>query len=174
MINVLIAAGVLIGAFAVAYLLSYNRLVADRQAVDDSWGTIDTELERRHALIPSLVESVRGAAAHERQLLDDVIAKERAAAHADHNADARSAPEQELAAAARAVVALRERYPALDTQQNFLTLQKELATTEDRIGAARRFHNIKVAEFNRRTEAFPSNVVAGRHGFVRAAYFAPD
>lgn len=164
----------IVGILTIAAFMSYNRLVADRQAVADSWATIDTELERRHSLIPPLVESVRGAAAHERQLLDDLIAKERAAAHAPHTADARSEPEHQLAAAARAVVALRERYPALDTQQNFLTLQKELATTEDRIGAARRFHNIKVAEYNRRTEAFPSNLVASRRGFERAAYFDPD
>ncbi|BAN03688.1 LemA family protein [Ilumatobacter coccineus] len=174
MINLLIAVVVVLGALALAYLLSFNRLVAARQVVADSWATIDTELERRHALIPPLVESVRGAAAHERRLLDDLVAKERSAAQAAHTAHARSEPEQQLAAAARAVVALRERYPALDTQQNFLTLQHELAMTEDRIGAARRFYNIKVAELNRRTEAFPSNLVAARHGFERAAYFDPD
>lgn len=174
MINVLIIVGVAIGVLLIAGLLSYNRLVADQQAVSDSWATIDTELQRRHALIPPLVESVRGAAAHERQLLEDLVAKERSAAGAARTADARSEPEHQLAAAARAVIALRERYPALDTQQNFLTLQKELALTEDRIGAARRFYNIKVAELNRRTEAFPSNLVAAQTGFDRAAYFDPD
>lgn len=156
------------------YVLSYNRLVRDRQAVHDSWATIDSELERRHDLIPSLVESVRAAAAHERALLDDLVRTERAAAAAAHTAADRSDPEHRLAAAARAVVALRERYPALDTQQNFLQLQRELALTEDRIGAARRYYNIKVAELNRRTEAFPSRVVARRHGFERAHYFDPD
>ena len=72
------------------------------------------------------------------------------------------------------MVALRERYPALDTQRNFLQLQNELAMTEDRIGAARRFHNIKVAEYNRRSEAVPGNLVAARHDFAPAAYFDHD
>lgn len=164
-----------LGALALlAWSVSYNRLVRDRQAVFDAWAVVDTELQRRHDLIPSLVESVRAAATHERELLDHLIATERRAAAAAHTAAARTDPEQRLAAAARAVVALRERYPALNTQQNFLTLQRELSLTEDRIGAARRFHNIRVAEYNRRTEAFPSRVVAARHGFDRAAHFDPD
>lgn len=170
---IVILAAVAITA-AISYTVSYNRLITDRQAVRDAWAVIDSELERRHDLIPSLVESVRGSAAHERRLLDDLIRTERAAARTANTAADRSDPEQQLAAAARAVIALRERYPALNTQQNFLTLQHELKLTEDRIGAARRFHNLKVAEFNRRTEAFPSKVVAGRHGFERAAYFDPD
>jgi LemA protein len=173
-INLLVVVVALLAVLAIAYLFSYNRLVVDRQKVHDSWATIDTELERRHALIPALIDSVSGAAAHERQLLDDLVAKERSAAGVARTADARSDPEHQLAAAARAVVALRERYPALNTQENFLALQKELSITEDRIGAARRFYNIRVAELNRRTEAFPSNIVAARHGFARAAYFDPD
>lgn len=170
----LVLALVVFGGVGLAYLVSYNRLVADRQEIADSWAVVDTELQRRHGLIPALVDSVRAAAAHERELLDGLIAAERAAASVERTPEARSGPESALAAAARAVVALRERYPALNTRQNFLTLQRELTTTEDRIGAARRYHNMQVAEFNRRTEAFPSNVVAARHGFERAAYFDPD
>ena len=154
-----------------AYLVSYNRLVADRQEIADAWAVIDAELQRRHELIPPLVESVRSAATHQRRLLDDLAAKERAAAKVAHTAAARSEPEHAVAEATRAVLALRERYPELDTQQNFLRLQRDLVITEDRIGAARRFHNFKVAEYNRRTEAFPSNLVARRHGFERSSRF---
>ena len=174
MTTALVLLAIVVAAIGTAYLVSYNRLVVDRQSVRDSWAVTEAELQRRHDLVPSLVTSVRGAAAHERELLDDLIRKERAAADVGPDAAERSDPEQQLAAAARAVVALRERYPALNSQQNFLTLQKELALTEDRIGAARRFYNIRVAEFNRRTEAFPSNIVARRHGFERAAFFDPD
>lgn len=171
----LLVVGVVAAAFvALAYSVSYNRLVRDRQSVADAWAVVDSELQRRHELIPPLVEAVRGAAAHERTLLDDLVAKGRNAARTAGSAADRSSPEQELAAAAAAVVALRERYPALNTQQNFLTLQRELAMTEDRISAARRYHNIRVAEYNRRTEAFPSQVVAARHGFTRGDYFAAD
>lgn len=161
-------------AAAVAYSISYNRLVFARQQVVDAWAMIDVELERRHQLIPDLIAAVTATAAHERVLLQHLIDTDRRARDAGHSAAERSSPETELADAARAVVALRERYPALDSQQNFLRLQTELATTEDRLGTARRFHNIKVAELNRRIEAVPSNLVAGRHGLTHAMYFGTD
>lgn len=170
-------AAIIAGALAVlavaglAYPISYNGLVQSRQSVADAWAVIDIELQRRHDLIPRLVHSVEEASIHERRILDELVARERAAALTEHTAEARSEPEQQLAAAARAVVALRELYPQLDSQANFLRLQHDLAITEDRLSAARRFHNLKVAELNRRTEAFPSNVVAGLHGIERASYF---
>lgn len=165
---VVIAATVLV----LAYVKSYNRLVNDREAVDDAWATVDAELQRRHELIPELVAAVEASAVHERRLLDELIRIERRAADvASGEAAARSGPEHDLAAAAHAVVALREQYPALDTQQNFLALQRELATTEDRIGSARRYYNMQVADLNRRVQAFPSNVVARRHGVGEATYF---
>jgi LemA protein len=167
-------AGVVVIAVLAALALSYNRLVRDRNAVAEAWGVIDSELARRHDLIPGLVASVQAAAAHERQLLDDLIRIERAAALTGDGPAERAGPERELAAAARAVVALRERYPALNTSQNFLSLQRELSLTEDRIGAARRFYNFKVADLNRRVEAFPSNLLASAARVARAAYFDPD
>ncbi|MFK7919532.1 MAG: LemA family protein [Ilumatobacter sp.] len=153
------------------YLLSYNGLVQARQNVADAWAVIDLELQRRHDLIPQLVNSVQAAAVHERHVLDELIARERSAAAAAHTAADRSSPEALLAASASAVIALREMYPALNSQANFLRLQHDLAITEDRISAARRFHNLKVAELNRRTEAFPSNVVARSHRIDRGDYF---
>lgn len=158
-------------AGAIGYVVSYNSLVSARQEVGDAWATIDAELERRHTLIPGLVAAVQATAAHERELLSRLVETDRRALAADDTAADRSTPEAELASAARAVMALREQYPALNSQENFLRLQHELSLTEDRIGAARRFHNIKVAEYNRRTEAVPGNLVAARHGFTPAAYF---
>ena len=160
-----------LGAGLVGYLLSYNSLVSARQQVADAWAAIDVELERRHTLIPGLVSAVEATATHERVLLERLVNSDRRAQQAAGSAGERSTPESELAAAARAVIALRERYPALDSQRNFLQLQQELAVTEDRIGTARRFHNIKVAEYNRRTEAVPGNLVARRHRFALASYF---
>ncbi len=167
-VTIVAAAGLFV---ALAYTKSYNRLVGDRQSVADAWAAIEVELDRRHELIPGLVEAVTASAVHERRLLDELIRLERVAADSDRDAASRSAPEHDLAAAAAAVVALREQYPALDSQQNFLSLQRELALTEDRISTARRYHNIRVAELNRRVQAFPSNLVARRHGITEAAYF---
>ena len=160
-----------IGVAALVYVVSYNSLVLARQQVADAWAVIDVELDRRHSLIPGLVAAVRESAVHERSLLEQLVAADRRAQDTLHTAADRSTPEADLAAAASAVIALREQYPALDTQRNFLQLQQELAMTEDRIGAARRFHNIKVAEYNRRTEAVPGNLVVLRHDFAPAGYF---
>ncbi len=162
---------IVVTALALAYVKSFNRLVNDRQSVSDSWATIDAELARRHELIPELVEAVTASAAHERRLLDELVRTEQLAALTAGTAAARSGPEHDLEMATRAVIALRERYPALNSQQNFLTLQGELALTEDRISAARRYYNIQVSDLNRRVQAFPSNLVARRHGFTEASYF---
>ncbi|WP_395151644.1 LemA family protein [Ilumatobacter sp.] len=162
------------GVGAVAYAMSYNGLVTARQKVSDAWAVVDAELERRHKLIPGLVNAIRATAAHEQRLLLDLIEADRRAAATEHSAAKRSDPEADLEAAARAVVALRVAYPALNSQRNFLELQHELAMTEDRIGAARRFHNIKVAELNRRIQAVPGNLIAGRHAIVQADYFGSD
>lgn len=167
----IIAVLVIAGIVGFGYLASYNKLIYAKQGVAEAWATIDAELERRHALVPGLVESVKSSAAHERALLEQLARARTAATEASHTAAARSTPEHELTLAAHAVIALREQYPALNTQQNFLTLQHELAITEDRISAARRFYNIKVADWNRRLQAIPSNLVGRRHSMVPAAYF---
>lgn len=166
--------GCLVAALAIAYLVSYNSLVTARQQVSDAWAAVAVELERRHSLIPGLVAAVQATAEHERRLLQDLVEADDRARATNGTAAERSSPESEVGAAARSVVALRESYPELNTQQNFLQLQRQLATTEDRLATTRRFHNIKVADFNRRTEAFPSGLVARRHGFVTAAYFGSD
>jgi LemA protein len=165
-----IAVAILV-AVAFGWAISYNRLVAKRQEVADAWATIDVELQRRHALVPRLVESVEAAAAHEQSLLAELARRNVAAAAAPDTPVAASTWEPPLTATVAQVLALRERYPALDSQQDFLALQRELATTEDRIAAARRFYNTRVTRLNTAVDAFPSSVVAHRHGFAHADLF---
>jgi LemA protein len=165
----------MVAAFgAIAYAVSYNRLVAKRQEVQTSWATIDVELQRRHLLVPQLVTMVQHAAAHEHQLLVELSTRNAEAAAAPHTPAAASAWEPPLAAAVAQVIGLRERYPALNSQQNFLRLQHELAMTEDRIAAARRFYNTRVQQLNNAVEAFPSAIVARRHGYGKADFFDTD
>ena len=154
--------------------MSYNRLVARRQDVADSWATIDVELQRRHVLVPQLVASVQAAATHERELLAELgAATPRPPRHPTHRPQRRRGNHR-WQQRVRQVIALRERYPALNSQQNFLRLQHELAITEDRIAASRRFYNTRVQKLNTAIEAFPSNLVASRHHVVDAVYFERD
>lgn len=170
----LVIVAIAAAALAIAYGVSYNRLIRSRQEVADAWATIDVELQRRHTLVPQLVESVRAAATHEQQLLVEVSRRNDAAAAAPHTPAAASAWEPPLAAAVAQVLGLRERYPALNSQQNFLALQHELALTEDRIAAARRYYNTRVTKLNTAVAAFPSNLVAGRHAIGPADFFDAD
>lgn len=150
---------------------TYNALVRLRNHVRESWSGIDTELKRRYELIPNLVETVRGYAAHERQVLDRVMeARARAAAsHGSPGAQARD--ENALADATRQLLAVAEQYPVLQASDHFLALQRELVNTEDRIQAARRFYNANVRDLNTRIEVFPSNLIAQMAGFERAEHF---
>jgi LemA protein len=149
----------------------YNSLVRLRQHCREAWAGIETELKRRHELIPNLVEAVRGYAAHERQLFDQVVqARSRAVApHASPREQAHD--ENLLIGLLRRVFALSESYPELKASQSFLSLQAELANTEDRIQAARRFYNANVRDLNTRIEVFPSNLVAGLFAFGREDFF---
>lgn len=169
--NVVAVLLVLVLLVPAGWWVSHTRLVAARNDVENGWADVDNELQRRHALIPRLVESVRAAAVHELDLLSDLVDRNLAATRAPHTARAANELEPPLVDATRRVVALGERYPALNSQHNFLELQRQLATTEDRIAAARRFYNTRVEHLNRRVEAFPSAIVARRHGFHRAEFF---
>jgi LemA protein len=155
-----------------ALVVSYNRFVNQRQLVRNSFANIDTELRRRYDLIPNLVESVRGYASHERELFEEVTrARAAAAATSGQSPAAQAAAEGPLVAALRQLFAVVENYPELKANQNFLALQSELANTEDRIQASRRFYNANVAEFNRRVQSFPSNIVARSFGFRLEEFF---
>ncbi len=157
--------------FPGGWWVSHTRLVAATNDVEGSWADVDAELQRRHGLVTQLVAAVQAAADHERELLVDLSRRNDAASAAPHTPAAASQLEPPLADAMGRVVALWERYPQLNSQQNFLELQHQLAMIEDRIAAARRFYNTRVERLNRRIEAFPSALVAQRHGFAKADFF---
>ena len=152
-------------------LATYNVLVRLRNQVRESWAGIDTELKRRYDLIPNLVETVKGYAKHERETLESVT-RARAQAVASTGSPASQAKDENvLVGALRGLWAVSESYPDLKANQNFLQLQRELANTEDRIQAARRFYNANVRDLNTRIEVFPSNLIAGMFGFQREEFF---
>lgn len=151
--------------------LSYNRFVWQRNLIRSSWSNIDTELRRRYDLIPNLVETVKGYAAHERQVLEAVTKARAAAQEAQGDAREQAAAEGPLIAALRQLFAVVEGYPDLKASRNFLDLQHELVDTEDRLQAARRFYNLNVQGFNTRVQSFPSSLIAGVFHFEEAEYF---
>jgi LemA protein len=159
---------VLVGLWGV---LSYNRLIRLRNLVQEAWQQIDVELTRRHDLIPNLVETVKGYAGHERETLDAVV-RARAAATAPGASVAQQAQQEgELSQALGRLMAISEAYPDLKANQNFMALQNELSSTEDRIAAGRRFYNANVRELNTKVETVPSNIIAGVTNIGRADYF---
>ncbi len=152
----------------------YNGLIRLRNLVQEAWRQVDTELQRRHDLIPNLVETVKGYAAHERAVFDEVTAARAAAAGQGAGPAQQAAQENALTQALGRLLAVAEAYPTLRASENFQQLADELANTEDRIAAGRRFYNANVRQLNTTVESFPSNVVAGMFGFVRAEYFEAE
>ncbi|WP_193608980.1 LemA family protein [Nocardioides lijunqiniae] len=172
MTAVIVVAMVLVLVLLLSLVVMYNRFVRQRTLVDESWGGIDVELTRRHDLIPRLVETVRGYAAHEQAVLQQLVtAREAAAAHARDQPARRQGYEDSLGGALASVLVRAEAYPDLKANQGFLQLQHELTNTEDRIAAARRFYNGNVRAYNTRVRTFPSNVVAGVFGFEARDFF---
>ena len=160
---VLIVAGLwLVGVF--------NSLVRSRNRVKESWSDIDVQLKRRYDLIPNLVETVKGYAAHESGTLDKVIQARAKAMGAQSVAEYAQA-ENMLTGALKSLFALSEAYPQLRAVESFTKLQDELADTENKIQAARRFYNTNVLSLNTRVEQFPSNIVASMLGFKKEVFF---
>jgi LemA protein len=152
----------------------YNGLVKLRNVVQESWAQIDVELKRRHDLIGNLVETVKGYAAHERGTLDEVT-RARAAAMSPNQSPAQAAESE--GALSRALVNLQsvtEAYPDLKANQNFMSLQNELSSTEDRIAGARRYYNANVRALNTKVETLPTNFIAGMAGVTKAEYFETE
>jgi LemA protein len=165
-----IVAGV--GALGLVWgILLFNRLVSLRQHCRESWSGIDTELKRRYDLIPNLVRTVAGYAAHERNVLRSVTEARSRAAGSSGSPESQAADENRLVHALRELFAVVEGYPELKASEHFLELQRELANTEDRIQAARRFYNGNVRDLNTRVEVFPSNLVAALFRFEPAEFF---
>ena len=157
---------------AIALIVSHNRFVRQRNLIQESWRQIDVELHRRYDLIPNLVETARAFAAHERHVFEEVARLRSQAVNAqDASPEQRARAESELSGALRQLLVSVEAYPQVQSNQNFLNLQRELTDTEDRIAAGRRFYNANVGNYNTRLEAFPSNLVAGRFKFEKAGYF---
>jgi LemA protein len=156
---------------AVGIFLSYNRFVSQRQYITTAWANVDTELQRRYDLIPNLVATVKGYAAHEHDTLRAVV-EARNLAQGDHGeVEHQAASENVLVGALKHLLAVSEAYPDLKADDNFLHLQRELVATEDRIQAARRFFNNNVRDYNRRVQSIPSMFVARLTGFAEHAYF---
>jgi LemA protein len=152
----------------------YNGLIRLRNVVQESWRQIDVELNRRHDLIPNLVETVKGYASHERGTFE-AVTNARAAAAAPGSTPAQQAQQENvLTQALGRLFAVAEAYPDLKANQNFLDLQRQLAETEDRIAASRRFYNANVRSLNTKVETVPSNIVAGMFHIERAEYFEAE
>lgn len=154
--------------------LAYNRFALQRELVQNSWSTVDTELRRRYDLIPNLVATVKGYAAHERTTLEAVVEARSRAVAATGSPEEQASAENVLVDGLKHLFALAEAYPDLRADRHFLDLQRELTATEDRIQAARRIYNGNVRDLNRRVEQVPSNLVAKLGGFSRADYFQID
>ena len=170
MIWLWIVLGIIVLA-VIGTIVSYNRFVSGRQLIRDSWANIDTELRRRYDLIPNLVETVKGYAAHERGVFEAVTQARAAAVSATGSPAQQAAAEGPFVAALRQLFAVAENYPELKANQNFLALQSELSNTEDRLQTARRFYNGNVRDYNRRVQSFPSRLIANTFGFKEEEYF---
>jgi LemA protein len=164
---ILLGVIVLIALFLV---FIYNRLVTLRQVANQAWSDITVQLKQRHDLIPNLVETVKGYAAHERGTLDAVV-QARNAAVAATGPQAQAQAENMLTGALRQLFALAESYPDLKASANFLQLQADLSDIENKIAAARRFFNNAVQEYNTAIEQFPAVFIAGPFGFTSREFF---
>jgi len=159
---------------AVVYLIFlYNRLVALRQTVNQSWSDISVQLKQRHDLVPNLVETVKGYATHEKSTFEAVVNARNAAVSAQ-GPQAQAAAENMLSGALRQLFALAEAYPDLKANQNFLQLQSELADLENKIAASRRFFNNAVQEYNTGIQQFPAVLIARNMGFEAREFFELD
>ena len=154
----------------VAAILVYNRLVSLRNRVDNGWAQIDVQLRRRYDLIPNLVSTVQGYAAHEREVFQNVTEARARAIDAGAVADQASA-ENQITRGLRQLLAVAEAYPELKANQNFLSLQEELTGTESKIAYARQFYNDQVMRLNTLIGSFPSNVLARTFGFTPREFF---
>lgn len=174
--NPLVWIGLGVGVLAILFVIVvYNSLVKRRVETENAWSQIDVQLKRRYDLIPNLVETVKGYAAHEKETLERVIqARNQALGAKTVGEHARA--EGQLTAAVHGLLAIAESYPDLKANQNFLALQEELTGTENRIGFARQHYNDVVSNYNAYLQSFPANIVGGLFGFQEVEFFqlAPE
>jgi LemA protein len=170
MLVVLLVIGGLVVIVGLWLVIIYNGLVGLRQAVKNAWSQIDVQLKRRYDLIPNLVETVKGYAGHERETLERVVKARQAGIDASTVKD-QAAAENMITGALRQLFALSEAYPNLKANENFMALQEQLASTENKISFARQYYNDTVQSYNTRQQQFPTNMVAGMFGFQSADFF---
>lgn len=162
MMGAIITVGVVV-LLMLYVIVAYNGLVKVRNWVKESWSQIDVQLKRRHDLIPNLIETVKGYAQHEKETLDRVIAARNQLLQG--NPQDRIEADNTLSGALKSVFALSEAYPDLKANQNFLQLQEELSTTENKVAYSRQLYNKTVADYNIKRESFPTNLLANIFGF---------
>ena len=170
-VTILIVLIVIIGAFALWLMGTYNGLVRLRNFKDEAWSGIDIQLKRRFDLIPNLVETVKGYAAHEQQTFENIAKARSAVNQAGPDAEKRIAAENELTGTLRTLFAVAENYPELKANTNFLDLQQQLSKIEDELALARRYYNGTARNMNNAVQRFPAVLVANFFGFHPAAYF---
>jgi LemA protein len=166
-----IAVAVVVLAF---FFKTYNSLVGLRNRLHSAWSDIDVQLTRRHELVPNLVDSVKGYITHERQTLEEVTKARAAAVQTGADITMRATAEMALGNAVGNLFATVERYPQLKASQNFLLLQEQISSTENRIAFARQHYNEMVRQFNTRIAEFPSNLLATAFGFTVEPLFGID
>lgn len=169
----LIVIGVIVLLIVLYFVATYNGLITLRNRVEEAFSDIDTQLKRRHDLIPNLIETVKGYAAHERQTFDSVTQARTNAVNA-HGPQAQAAAEGLLGQALGRLFAVAEAYPDLKANENFLNLQNELTDTEDKIQASRRFYNMNVRDLNIKVQSVPSNIVANMANITEKEFFELD
>ncbi|KKQ46308.1 MAG: LemA-like protein [Candidatus Moranbacteria bacterium GW2011_GWC2_37_8] len=166
--------GLIVAAVLILALIGmYNSLVTLKNRVDEAWSDIDVQLKRRYDLIPNLINTVKGYATHEKELLEKVTLARTAAMGAQTPGEKEQA-ENMLSGTLKSLFAVSENYPDLKANQNFLELQRELTDTEDKIQASRRFYNGNVRDFNTKIQTFPTNMIAGMLNFTKREFFAAE
>jgi LemA protein len=170
----LIVIAVVVVLLIIYLITAYNGLIRKRNQVENAWSQIDVQLKRRLDLIPNLVETVKGYAAHERETLDAVIKARNSAIAAPDTPGAQAVADNQLTGALRQVFALSEAYPDLKANQNFLALQEELSATEGRVAYSRQFYNDSVLDYNNKLQQFPTVFYARALKFEKREYFEAD
>ncbi|MDO8471469.1 MAG: LemA family protein [bacterium] len=168
--NILYVTAGIIAVVVLWLIFAYNRFIVYGTRVKEAWSDIDVQLKRRYDLIPNLVETVKGYMTHERTVFEKVT-EARTQAMGAQGKDEKLGAENVLSGTLKTLFAVSENYPDLKANANFLDLQRELADTENKIQAARRFYNGNVLEYNTRIDTFPTNLIAGAFGFKKEEFF---
>jgi len=163
----------IVAALVIWAVAVYNGLIRLKNRVDEAWSDIDVQLKRRYDLIPNLVNTVKGYAAHEKEVFEKVT-EARTRAMGAQSAHDKAQAENMLSQTLKSLFAVAEAYPDLKANQNFLELQRELTDTEDKIQASRRFYNGNVRDFNTKIQVFPNNIFAGMLGFASREFFEAE